>query len=273
MRNNISSDIFRSYKPINIFNFAAGRKPHFLKIVLYVVFLTVFAIGHSYAGTWRDLFDGENLNGWERSVKENRWSTTWKTENGLLFARIEKPKQVQIRAADFLQWKAHKLQLNKLVVVGEEMYCELFDRDDEGELCLFLGKRKPAPDFAEGYIFSPCSTKEMEFSEKGVYKVGETKASYLDRLKFTTEHLKVVFDTGKFRLITKDILLTEFFDANIVSIDVIGLIVLYRHSGEWSTASISTFSVSGRDIPNHNSLDVQLRNSQLTTTWGKLKRF
>ena len=259
--------------PLYIFNLVTHMRKYIIKIGLWTVLLSAFTIGYSYAGTWRDLFDGENLNGWERTVKENRWSATWKIENGLLFARIEKPKQVQIRAADFLQWKAHKLQLNKLVVVGEEMYCELFDRDDEGELCLFLGKRKPAPDFAEGYIFSPCSTEEMEFSEKGVYKVDETKASYLDRLKFTTEHLKVVFDTGKFRLITKDILLTEFFDANIVSIDVIGLIVLYRHSGDWSTASISTFSISGRDIPNHNSLDVQLQNTQLTTTWGKLKRF
>ena len=258
--------------PLCIFNLVPHMREYIIKIGLWTVLLSTFTIGHSYAGTWRELFDG-HLNRWERGIKENRWSTTWKTENGLLFARIKKPEQWGITAADFLQWKAHKLQLNKLVVVGEEIYCEWFARDAEGELCLFLGKRKPSPGFAKGYIFSPCFTAEMEFSEEGVYKDGITKAIYRDRLKFTAEHLKVVFDTGKFRLITKDILLSEFFDADIVSIDVIGLIVLYIHFGDWSTASISTFSVSGQDIPNHNSLDVQLQNTQLTTTWGKLKRF
>lgn len=259
--------------PLGIFCLLTHMRKYIIRIGLWTVLLSAFTIGYSYAGTWRELFDVENLNGWERSVKENRWSATWKTENGLLFARIKKPEQWGITATDFLQWNAHKFQLNKLVVVGEEMYCERVIHDAKGELCLFLGKRKPAPDFAEGYIFSPCFTAEMKFSEKGVYKIGETKASYLDRHKFTSEHLKVVFDTGKFRLITKDILLAEFFDADIVSIDVIGLIVLHLHFADWSTASISTFSISGRDIPNHNSLDVQLRNTQLSTAWGKLKHF
>lgn len=51
----------------------------------------------------------------------------------------------------------------------------------------------------------------------------------------------------------------------------VGLVVFYRHNADISMASISTFSISGRDIPNHNSLDVQLRMPQLTTIWGTLK--
>ena len=272
MRNNAVSHISWFPKLLRIFNLVTHMRKYIIKIGLWTVLLSAFA-GYSHAGTWRDEFDGENLNGWERGLEVNRWSATWETENGLLSARIEKPEQVHIRAADFLHWNAHQFRLNRLVVVGEEIYCEWFARDAKGELCLFLGKRKPAPDFAEGYIFCPCFTEKMKFSEKGVYQRGEHKADYIDRLKFTTEHLKVVFDKGKFQLWTYDILLIDFFDDEIDFIDIVGLIVLYVPFRDWSTASISTYSISGRDIPNHNSLDVQLRNTQLTTTWGKLKRF
>ena len=257
--------------PLYIFNLVTHMGKYIIKIGLWTVLLSAFA-GYSHAGTWRDEFDGENLNGWERGLEVNRWSATWETENGLLSVRIEKPEQWHIRAADFLHWNPHQFQLNRLVVVGKEIHYERFAQDVKGNLCLFLGKRKPAPDFAEGYIFCPSFTEEMEFSEKGVYKRGKFKALYIDRFKFTSEHLKVVFDKGKFQLRTHDILLTDFFDDEIDFIDVVGLIVLYVPFGAWSTASISTFSISGRDIPNHNSLDVQLRNTQLTTTWGKLKR-
>ena len=254
--------------PLCIFNLGTHMRKYFKKIGLWTVLLSEFTIGYSYAGTWRDLFDGENLNGWERSVKDNRWSATWKTENGLLSVRIEKPEQWHITAADFLQWKAHKLQLNRLEVIGEWIHYDRFAQDVTGELGLFIGKSKPAPDFADGYFFSPEITVKMAFSEKDVYKRGKSKALYHDRFQFTSEHLKVVSDTGKFQLITKNILLTEFFDADIVSIDFIGLIILYRLFMDWSTASISTFSISGQGTPNHNSLDVQLQNTQLTTTWG-----
>ncbi len=35
----------------------------YIIIMLWPVFLSVFVIGQSYAGTWRDEFDAENLNG------------------------------------------------------------------------------------------------------------------------------------------------------------------------------------------------------------------
>ena len=273
MRNSAVNLFLWFRKLLSIFNLVVGRKKYIIKIVICLLFLSVFVIMQSYAGTWRDLFDGKILNGWERGLEVNRWSATWKTENGLLSARIEKPEQWFIRAADFLLWNAHKFKLNRLVVVGEGIHNGRFPDDIKGQLCLFLGKRRPSPDYAEGYIFTPTYTETTAFSEKGVYQTGDIKASYSDRFQLTSKHLKVVFDKGKFQLWTHDILLTEFFDDfEIDFIDVVGLIVWHVGMEVWSTASISTFSISGRDIPNHNSLDVQLRSTQLTTTWGKLKR-
>lgn len=147
-----------------------------------------------------------------------------------------------------------------------------------GELCLFLGKRQPSPDFAEGYIFSPEKTTRIQFTENGVYKKGEVKEDYALMFRLTSEHLKVVFEAGKFQLWTQDLLITEFFDADIPMIDVVGLISVCEFLGQWFDGTISTFSISGSGIPQYYLLDeqsreVQLRERQLTTTWGKLKRF
>ena len=113
----------------------------------------------------------------------------------------------------------------------------------------------------------------MQFSANGVYKRGEVETNYDLMFRLTSGHLKIVFDTGKFQLFTQDILITEFFNAELSMIDVVGLMVVHKFPGSWFEGTISTFSISGQDIPNHNSLDVQLRGTQLTTTWGELKRF
>ena len=248
-----------------------------VNIILCSVLFSVFAIGHSHAGTWRDNFDDIDLNGWELLVKENPWFATWEFDEffnpGILIATIEKPKQEGVTAADFLHWNAHQFQLNKLTVVGEEVRYEQHAQNVTGELCLFLGKQQPAPDFAEGYIVSPEKTTKMQFTENGVYKKGEVKADYGLMFRLTSDHLKVVFDTGKFQLFTQDRLITEFFDAEITMIDVVGLMVVHEFPGRWFEGLISTFSVSGSGIPNHNTLDVQLQETHLTTCWGKLKRF
>ena len=259
-----------------IFNLATGMRKHIIKIALCAVLLSVFAIGHSYAGVWKDLFDEAELNGWERIVEDNPWFASWEFDElapGILIATIEKPEQEQVTAADFLHWNTHQFQLNRLTVVGEEIRYPRYVRDVTGELCLFLGKRQTEPDFAEGYIFSPERTTKMQFSANGVYKRGEVETNYDLMFRLTSGHLKIVFDTGKFQLFTQDILITEFFDAELSMIDVVGLMVVHKFPGSWFEGTISTFSISGQDIPNHNSLDVQLRGTQLTTTWGELKRF
>ena len=259
-----------------IFNFALHIRKYFIKIAICAVFLSALTIGHGYAGVWKDLFDEPELIGWERIVEDNPWFASWEFDGlvpGILIGTIEEAKQEQVTAADFLHWNAHQFQLAKVAVVGEEIRYLRGNRNVSGELCLFLGKRQPEPEFAAGYIFSPEKTTKMQFTANGVYKIGEVKVNYDDRFRLTSGHLKVVFDAGKFQLYTQKLLITEFFDSDIPMIDVAGLMVVHKPPGSWFDATISTFSISGNGIPNHNFLDVQMHETQLTTTWGALKRF
>lgn len=239
--------------------------------ITITVLLSLILCGLSHAGTWRDEFDEAKLNDWERIFDDNPWSATWETEGGLLTTSIMKPKHILDNASDLLRWKARQFQLPRLTVVSKGIHYGQFQHNVRSELSLFLGKRKPAPNFIEGYVFSPEDTEKLTITEKGVYNFGKVKAKYHDRFHVTTNHLKVIFDTGKFRLFTQDILLTEFIDDEIVLIDVVGLIISYRPSGDHSMASLNAFSISGQDIPNHNYLDVHLRGTHLTSTWGSLK--
>ncbi len=245
-------------------------------IALWIVFLCVFLGGHSYAGTWRDKFDENELDGWERIVEENPWRARWilRGDHGYLVGSVWKPKQEEVTAADFLHWNAHQFHLDKLTVVGENLDYPQDSWEISGELCLFLGKRQPSPDFAEGYIFSPEKITKMQFTENGVYKKGEVKADYSLMFRLTSSSkLKVIFNNGKFRLFTQDLLITEFIDTEMPMIDVVGLMAVYELPGRYFEGDVLTFSISGQSIPNHNSLDVQLENTQLATTWGEMKRF
>ena len=225
---------------ICIFNFVAARR-NIIRIVFCAVFLSVFTIGHSQAGTWIDDFDEEVLNGWKRIVEVLPYHVRWRTfkENpvvagddvGRLATLIGNPRAEQVTAADFLRWNAHQFQLDKLVVVGEEIGYTRVNPDVSGELGLFLGKRLPDPDFAEGYMFSPEKTTEMRCSAKGVFKRGETKADYELMFRLTSENIRVVFDAGKFQLWTQDLLVTEFVDEDITKIDAVGLMAVFEPPG------------------------------------------
>lgn len=263
------------------FTFAVDRRKCTKQIVFGVIFLlSALTIGSGYARTWRDDFDDIDLNGWERIVEENPWHAEWEVSpftTGHLYAFIiGEPELKHVVTADFLHWNVHEFQLDKVTVVADEIR---YSRNPmfSGELCLFLGKRQPSPDFAEGYIFSPEKTTRMQFTEDGVYKKGEVKDDYALMFRLTIEHLKVVFEAGKFQLwtqdLTQDFLIKEFFDDNIPMIDIVGLMSVFEPPGLWFDGTISTFSISGIGIPTNNSFDVQLGNTQLTTTWGKLKDF
>ena len=235
------------------------------------MFLSCFIIGHSYAGTWRELFDQAKLHDWERLAEMNRWETQWNIKDGRLHAIINKPPQIHTIASDILRWKAREIKLNRVTVVGEGMPYNRFLENGNGELCLFVGKWDAASDSAEGYLFSPVRTEKMGYTAKGVYKFGRTKGHYSDRLPLTSKHLKVVFENSRFKLITEDILLLDFTDDEIIFVDLVGLILFYKPFGDSSSASISTFSISAKEIPNHNSLDIQMSSKQLTAIWADLK--
>ncbi len=242
------------------------------RIAFCIVFLSCFINGYSYAGTWRDLFDQAKPHDWERLVEVNRWETEWNTMDGRLIVSINKHGPAHVPAADILRWKAQRFKLNRLTVVGENIAREpTLKEGNSGVLCLFLGKWNAASDSAEGYFFGPTYTERMRFTAKGVYKLGRSKGHYRDRLPLTSGHLKVVFENSRFRLFTEDILLLDFIDEDIIFVDLVGVVIILGPFAKWSLSSISTFSISGRDIPNHNSLDVQVGGNQLTTIWGRLK--
>ena len=267
---------------LNAFNIATVNTwKRIIKIALSIVLLSIFAIGQSSAEVWFDTFKDKELNGWERTAEHNAWNAQWRVEDGIgiLFSRIQRPRahpRCEKNAADFLRWIPIRFLLfERLTVIGKEMvYPQEGDRG-MGELCLFFGKQRNVHGFfaVEGYIVSPEETSKVTFSEKDDYSRGETKASYGNKFPFTTNHLKVVFDSGQFQVFTDEVLLTEFIDEDLRQIDVVGLLITCHFGGELFDARISSFSISGDGIPNHNHLAVQLQGTQLTTTWGRLKRF
>ncbi len=260
------------HQPLSIFKHVLGRKQIIVKCLLCLMFLTVYLSGHSYAGTWRDTFDGTELNGWKSRPLGN---AQWEVVEGYLFSKISSGANAGTcgnNTVGFLHWNIHEFQLERLTVIGRKIEYPQVGIYGMGELCLFLGKQKPTPDFAvEGYIFSPEETSVVTFSSNDDYSRGKTRAWYGDKFSFTTRHLKAVFDSGQFQLFTNDVLLTEFVDNHFTEIDVVGLLITCHRRGIWFGASISSFSVSGQGIPNHN-LAVELRKTQLATTWGQLKR-
>ena len=261
---------------LSISNLVIGRKQTTIVNILCSVILSVFITGYSHAGTWRDDFDGNELNGWERIVEHNPWNTRWKVLGGILFSQIRKPREPLIPdkdIADFLQWTGMPFRLEQLTVIGTEIIYHQEGKLGMGELCLFLGKRRAVPHFAvEGYIFSPEETSRVTFTANGDYSRGKTKAWYGDKFPFTTRHLKVVFDSGEFKVFTNKDLLAEFIDARFTEIDVVGLLIT-SHIGEvWFGAHISSFSITGQRIINQN-LAVQLKEMQFVMTWAHLKQF
>ncbi len=183
-------------RSLNLFNLVVDRKQVIIKTLLCLVFLSVLLCGHSSAGTWRDTFERNELNGWERTAEHNHWNARWEVVEGILFSNIRKPHdrpKCEKNTADFLRWKTHQFQLDQLTVTGKEITYPQKGRHGMGELCLFLGKRWATPKFAaEGYIISPEEVSLVTFSVNNDYSRGKTRAWYGDKFLFSTRHLKVV---------------------------------------------------------------------------------
>ena len=195
---------------------------------------------------------------------------------GILFANIQAidlPPRCDKNTGDFLHWKIIQFNFEQLTIVGEEITYPQEGEDGMGELCLFIGKRQDDPDLAvQGYLISPEEVSRVTFSEIGKYSRGKTKAWYGNIFQSTTRNLTAVFDSGHFQVWTNGDLITEFVDENIKTIDIVGLLITCHFGGGWFGSRISSISISDKAIPKGN-LAVQLRDTQLTTTWGKLKQF
>ena len=243
-----------------------------LPVLLISVLLCVIFNYHCYAKVWKDSFD-EDLTGWEGIGRGARWEIV----AGILFANIqcvEQPFCDEEYLASFLHWKIVEFDFEQLTMIGEEITYPQEGEDGMGELCLLLGKRQDEPDFSvEGYIVSPEEISRVTFSEKkDGYSRGKTKAWYGNIFKDTTRNLTVVFDTGHLQVWTSNRLITEFQDDNFKTIDIVGLLITRHFGVDWFGSRISSISITDRSTTDR-SLGVQLQGTQLTTTWGSLKRF
>lgn len=266
-------DICRS---LSIFKLVVVRKQIIIKSFLSLVLLFVFLSGHSYAKVWNDSFDDEELKGWEQFGKGNNGDAKWQSVGGILFANIwadDLPPRCDKNTGDFLRWKTIQFNFEQLTIVGEEITYPQEGEDGLGELCLFIGKRQDDPDLSvEGYLISPEEVSRVTFSEIGKYSRGKTKAWYGNIFESTTRNLAAVFDSGHFQVWTDGDLIIEFVDENIKSIDIVGLLITCHFGGEWFGSRISSITITDKAISKGN-LAVQLRGTQLTTTWGELKRW
>ncbi len=275
MRNQTTRNRYQYRKYLFVFNFDVCRNLRIVYIGICIVLLSMFSVGHSYSEVWNDSFDDEELKGWERFWLGNG-DTKWEAVAGFLFANIRAnalPPRCDKNTASFLHWKIVQFNFEQLTIVGEEITYPQEGGDGMGELCLFIGKRQDDHDLAvQGYIVSPEEVSKVTFSEIGKYSRGKTKAWYGDIFQNTTRNLTAVFDTGHFQVYTNDDLITEFTDENLETIDIVGLLITCHIGGHWFGSRISSISISDKAIIKPN-LAVQLRGTQLTTTWGTLKRF
>ena len=251
--------------------------PTIIKTFLFLVLLSAFLSGHSYAEVWNDSFDDEELKGWEGFKKGHKRKAKWEAVAGFLFANIWNPGDLphicDKNTGDFLHWKIIQFNFEQLTIVGEEITYPQEGKDGMGELCLLIGKRQDDPDLTvEGYIVSPEEISKVTVSENGKFNRGKTKAWYGNIFQNTTRNLTLAFDSGHFQLYTNEDLIAEFIDENLKNIDIVGLLITCHRGGRWFGSRISSISISDEAIIKHN-LAVQLRGTQLTTTWGKLKQF
>ena len=262
-----------TYRLTQFLIFTAYKKKISVRIVLCLILLCVFLNGYSYAEVWTDSFDDEELIGWERISLGNQSGAKWESVGGILFANTEdcfEPPFCNEITVGFLHWKIVEFSFEQLTMIGEEIAYPQEGEDGMGELCLFLGKRQDDPELvAEGYIVSPEEISKVTFSEKDGFSRGKTKAWYGDIFKDTTRNLTTVFDSGHFQVWTKDDMITEFLDENLQTVDIVGLLITTHFGSHWFGSRISSISITDRANPN---LAVQLRGTQLTTTWGELRQ-
>ena len=229
-------------------------------------------ISPSHSGEWRDTFDGEKLEGWTLISKDEvkDWESTWELKAGALHVTLNLPAPVPLRA-DFLQWTAHRVDIDSVTVVGYDIHDFNIPGVANGALCIFLGRRMAEPNFASGYHFCIGGVHEILFDKQGNRVEGRMRAGYGDRAPLTSSRLKVIFQAGRFRVFGLDLLLADFEAPELQRIEVVGLLVNVGGGGKRFSGSIGAFSISGPGIPDHNR-DVQPKG-KLATTWGQLKGF
>ena len=211
------------------------------------------------AGVWRDDFNDGKANGWTPFSDP---PFTYEERDGVLeFRVLPNPHTI---STHFLEWTAVSFEADSLTVMAT------LPVQKNLNFGIALGKhisREIFGPFIECYIFRRAN------SVKGVYKISAWAAGFSARagkapqgkLGETIEHIKIVFETGRFRMFSGNDLMADFKDEDFRTIDAVGIYTITSEGVE-QRGQIDDFVISGPSIPDRKPF------GKLVMTWGHLKK-
>ena len=258
-----------------IFNSTWNDAKHIL--ICALVFSLV--VGASYGGTWRDSFEDGVLNGWEPDVEKRtaEWRVRWATRADSLEVHVKdtRPWNLDISRLSqhitaFLALTAFELDEEHLVVEGISV------KREHMAFGIAIGQRYPPSVgwFGTVYHFNIWGyIRKLNFIGTGGFRgLKPPKVNYVNPEKpvdTKIEHLRVVFDTGRFQLFSADNLVAEMVDPEYKTVDLVGIMIWGETCG---SGSLDESVISGPCIPNGTGNVTDQPTNKLVTTWGCIKR-
>ena len=244
------------------------------KCILICAFVFSLSVGTGFGGTWRDSFENGRLFDWRPSVKKNEelgWENVWRVQDNMLEVRLVDIRDKRnlkfgpglVTVAAFLELTAIELQEEHFVVEGISIKT-VFGGEGFG---IAIGQRAPSrnPEVGTLYLFHTRGYKKLYFDKFGGFK-GLNRGGFAAP---RVQHLKVIFDTGRFRSFSADKIVTDLFDKEFKTIDLLGLML-------WAdvpnSATMDEFVISGPGITDGSEKVAVHSMNQLATTWGSIKR-
>jgi len=232
------------------------------------LFILVLNFSHfSNAGTWKDDFNDGMLDGWTRpsdKVKDKNWHSTWKSQDGVLDVIIHSDSS----NIDFLQLTAFPISSSSLTV-------EVTILLEEGSTDSFgMALGIPIEDgtyIGQFHTFTRTSSFGLSIAPDGRFNLLDFGAGDQKRYPCipSGQCMKVVFESGIFRVFSQDTLLLEFVDENYPKIELVGIFA-------WSIRNeihgvMDNFVISGPGIPDGPPYAVHPKG-KIAVAWGRLKR-
>ena len=226
-----------------------------------------------YAGTWRDSFDDGTLDGWKPNTRgsvEGGFYLQWEETAGRLEVRLADIPLDNLFVARLFKLAAGILELTAIELDEEHLIVEAISI--KGKFLGFgiaIGKRSSRT-HSLGIVYHfrtwGSITKNGLGRTGGWSGVKPPPIDYVNPKKpveSQIEHMKVVFDTGRFQFFSADRLVAELVDPEYKTVNLVGLMVwgeALKRSG-----SLDEFVISGPGIPS------LWPTNKLATTWGALK--
>lgn len=223
-------------------------------VILITLFLPMASVN---AGTWRDDFEDDNLDGWALRNPES----TWTVQNGFVYAQMLLHR---VFSADFLEFTAFPGPYGRFTVT--------LTNPSPG-MHIGLGKTFPSSiadrqDFYF-YCFSTGRIHGLRINRFGGSFVTGFRGDYLPRNPGTVwadglVELKVHFDAGRFQYFADESLRADFEDPHFDQIDFITVMII----GEGNQrGQVDAFEISGPGI----GVQTIQPKEKLATSWGAIR--